>query len=384
MPYYIKDKKQGEEIIRSNVCAVCGRRLYIYIEPEGRKLYVGCGGGHSAIAKEYHPSRMAEQGLDALTIKARSEEMTENYGEETTKQLVASGIPLSGLITKEQATEILTTVWKGAPEIEVYKAAMLCQDFGLHPLMNHIYLIKYDRYSKTGERKKIGEDWITVLGIGATRLLMSRQGTFSYIDDTPRIMSEEEQIRIFGKVDTNHIVAITKLETKDGLKANGYGKYPKTGGYLMGEDKGNSRENMAFIRSERSAFGRLFPDAKMPSPDIEVVDEKYVPKGAVAVEEGKIVEVEGRVLAPEEASLYAEEEAEEETLDETQVTKEEAQAVTSALEEAGIGIKDFGQWCNTAPNNWGVEKITLLKKWQHDAALEWISGVLHGGPAKAD
>jgi len=205
--------------------------------------------------------------------------------------LVAKGMPLSGLITKEQATTILTTIWPGAPELEVYKAAMLCQDYGLHPLMRHVYLIKYDRYERQpdGSRRKAGENWTTVLGIGATRLMMARQGTFSYIDDTPRIMSEQEQMRIFGKVDPANIVAITKLRTRDGLEANGYGKYPRDG-KPMGTDKGNSIENMAFIRSERAAFGRLFPDARLPK-DVDVVDEQYMetPSGTVETRTGEIV-----------------------------------------------------------------------------------------------
>lgn len=213
----------------------------------------------------------------------------------TSQALVAKGLPLSGIINRQQATAILNTIWKGAPELEVYKAAMLCQDYGLHPLMKHVYLIKYDRYKKQkdGSKLKVGEDWATVLGIGATRLITARQGTFSYVDDTPRIMSEAEQIKIFGKVDTANIVAITKLRTKDGLEASGYGKYPKAGGYLIGEDKGNSRENLAFIRSERNAFGRLFPDAALPK-DVDVVDEQYMetPSGKVAVATGEIVEGE--------------------------------------------------------------------------------------------
>ena len=71
--------------------------------------------------------------------------------------LQEKGLPLSGVVNFNQAKAIIASVWKGAPEIEQYKAAMLCQDFGLHPLMNHVYLIKYNRYEGRGpDRRKVG------------------------------------------------------------------------------------------------------------------------------------------------------------------------------------------------------------------------------------
>ena len=204
------------------------------------------------------------------------------------RELALKGIPLTGLLSQEQATTVLRTIWKGAPDEEVYKAARLCQDFGLHPLMKHVYLIEYK-----GQK---GSTWTTVLGIGATRLMMSRQGTFSYTDDTPRVMSEEEQKRIFGKVDTTNVMAITKLRTKDGLEAQGYGRYPKAD-KPMGVEKGNSVENMAFIRSERNAFGRLYPDVRMPT-GVDVVDEQYM--SAVQVE--RVDTETGEILNEQSAS----------------------------------------------------------------------------------
>ncbi len=211
-----------------------------------------------------------------------------------TNALIAQGIPMTGIITKDQATIILQTIWKNAPEIEVYKAAMLCQDFGLHPLMKHVYLIPYNK-------GKQNETWSTVLGISATRLIMSRLGSFGYVDDTPRIMSEEEQNRVFGEIDKTNVVAITRLRTKDGMQASGYGKYPKDA-RLIGEDKGNSHANMAFIRSERNAFSRLFPDANMPKSDIPVVDEEFLetPSGLVNEATGEIKEVPSEELAEAE------------------------------------------------------------------------------------
>ena len=284
--YFPEDqsKENLSKIRRESVCAECGRQLSEYLDRKAHKVYIACSGQiHEGITREYKPP------VEDYQSKIRREHEMVEEGVTTAKEtnaLVAQGIPMTGIITKDQATAILQTVWKDAPPLEVYKAAMLCQDFGLHPLMKHVYLIPYNK-------GKPNATWATVLGIGATRLIMSRLGSFGYTDDTPRIMSEEEQVRIFGKVDNQNIVAITKLRTKDGLTANGYGKYPKTGGSMIGEDKGNSRENQAFIRSERNAFGRLFPDANMPKAEIEVVDEQYLPTPSGLVETATGVKEEG-------------------------------------------------------------------------------------------
>ena len=291
--YYPEDqsKENLDKVRRESVCVECGRRLTIYLDIESHRRFVACPGRvHEGITREYKPPVEDYESNIRREMKLAEEEVMTT---KETNALVAQGIPMTGLITKDQATAILQTVWKDAPEIEVYKAAMLCQDFGLHPLMKHVYLIPYNE-------GKPNETWATVLGIGATRLIMSRLGSFGYTDDTPRIMSEEEQVRIFGKMDSQNIVAITKLKTKDGLEASGYGKYPKTGGTIIGENKGNSRENLAFIRSERNAFGRLFPDANMPKATIDVVDEKYMetPSGLVEVATGEITGVGDKKTPP--------------------------------------------------------------------------------------
>jgi hypothetical protein len=85
------------------------------------------------------------------------------------------------------------------------------------------------------------------------------------------------------------------------MQASGYGKYPKDA-RLIGEDKGNSHANMAFIRSERNAFSRLFPDANMPKSDIPVVDEEFLetPSGLVNEATGEIKEVPSEELAEAE------------------------------------------------------------------------------------
>ena len=279
--YYLPEglsQKELKDLRLRNICAECGDTLAFWRDKLGEPEFLACHrhriNKHEGIARQFTPP-------DERETLARRETDMESVAQH--RELAVKGVPLTGLLTQEQATKILKTIWKGAPETEVYKAALICKDFGLHPLMKHVYLLKY-------KLKDGSESWVTVLGIGATRLMMSRQGSFSYTDDTPRIMSEAEQIRIFGKVDAANVVAITKLRTKDGLEAQGYGRYPSNGS-PMGIDKGNSVENMAFIRAERNAFGRLFPDAKLPS--VEVVDEQYMPPvqaDRVDTETGEIVD----------------------------------------------------------------------------------------------
>ena len=314
MPYLVKDRGHGEEIIRKNVCSICGRRLYLFTDGkyDGQK-WVACNEGHSSIER-VHKGTPKEIEL-ARSLELANEVITP----QETNALVSQGIPMTGIITQDQATQILNTVWKGAPEIEVYKAAMLCQDFGLHPLMKHVYLIPFNK-------GKQDESWSVVLGIGATRLIMSRLGSFGYTDDTPRMMSEDEQMKIFGKVDKDNIVAITRLRTRDGLEANGYGKWP-TAKNVLGSDKGNTKENMAFIRSERNAFSRLFPDANTPKASIEVVDERYMPtpSGIVDTETGELQE-------PQEPQEPIDAEFEEITPEQEEPKPEKAPEKTGGIE----------------------------------------------------
>ncbi|MBA7588977.1 hypothetical protein ES708_31048 [subsurface metagenome] len=197
-------------------------------------------------------------------------------------------------LTQKGATEVLETIWPDAPEVEVFKAAMVCHQYGLNPLMHHLFLIPFKRRR---QGKVVGEDWVTVLGIKATRLIAHRHGDFSYLDDTPRVMTEEEQKRIYGYIDKNNIMAITKLKDSKGNEASGYGAWP-LGEEPYGAEKGNTRANMAFIRSERNALDRLF-SGEMPQ-GIQVVDEEYMAGGSI---EGEVLTGDEKSGKPAEAGL---------------------------------------------------------------------------------
>ena len=167
-------------------------------------------------------------------------------------------------ITKEQAAYLLHSIWPKAPETEVIKAAILCKQYGLNPLMRQIYLIEF------------GKDWAIVIGIRATRqiaqqALKKRDIRYSYFDG-PRVMSEEEQKKIRGKVETAKILAVTYLKDNYGNIYPGYGFWPADK-VPYGSDKGNDALNMAFIRSERNALDKLAPGEL---PDIETADDTYI------------------------------------------------------------------------------------------------------------
>lgn len=259
MPHYSDDIEELKRIRRTSVCTVCGRQLYIFFGVKTKQKFIACPiPRHEGISREYKPQRE-----DNESDLRRSVELEEKIGHKGTKALAT--IPKHGQLTQPEAMHILQLVYPKAPPDEIVRCAILCRDFGLHPLMKEVYLIPF--------KDKDGKDnYVTVLGINATRKLMAQRGTYSYCDDTPRLMTEVEQKRIFGEVDSENIVAITRLRTKDGLEAPGYGRWPKDK-TPYGTDKGNTKANMAFIRSERNAFGRLSPDA-LPE-GVEVIDEAY-------------------------------------------------------------------------------------------------------------
>ncbi len=284
MTYYPEDQSQAnlEKIINSNVCAECGGRLYIYYDMQSKTRYIACNQQHQqGIAKEYRPS-----SSDYENIIKGAVELEREKGLTNTNQALAN-IPTRGQLTEAQAQKILKLVYPEAPNDEILRCAMLCHDFGLHPLMKEIYLIPFE--NKRTKRT----DWATVLSINATRKMVAFNCRYSYIDDTPRIMLEAEQKRIFGKVFTDRIAAITKLRTNTGDYAQGYGFWPKSA-TPYGTDKGNTQFNMAFIRSERNAFSRL-PTSVLPA-GVDVIDDKYVDVPSI----GRVVKDTGEIIAEPE------------------------------------------------------------------------------------
>jgi len=370
MPYYPEDQseKNLRKIRLNNLCAVCGGNLYVYLDRETKQEYIGCSiPGHNGITRKYKP-----QGEDYNSDIRRLVEMENRVGAEATRAL--QKMPTHGQLTQPQAEHILSLVYPGAPKDEIIRCAILCRDFGLHPLMKEVYLIPFK--DKDGKA-----NYATVLGINATRKLMAQRGTYSYIDDTPRLMTEDEQKRIFGEVDSKNIVAITKLRTKDGLEAPGYGRWPREK-EPYGTDKGNTKANMAFIRSERNAFSRLSPDA-LPE-GIEVIDEAYVEVpdvGKVDTESGEVVEEkvaeEVKPEAKPKSKAKTEKVAEEQPellvepaeKDETPITIEQLTHITQMMKDAGMDLAAIGKYCNV-DKGWNIRKLGDLVNWQYQELVE--------------
>jgi hypothetical protein len=176
------------------------------------------------------------------------------------------------VISEKQAAalDILRTSYPTAPEVEIKAAAIICATYDGDPLMGDIFLIPYkDKEGKV--------TWSRVCSIKFKRKLGQRVSPFTYLDDTPRMMSEAEGQKIYGKRWTffskGKIVAITKLrDLATGKTSQGIGAWPENAG-VIGAIKGNTPENMAFIRSESQAIERLNITAV---PQMDVIDERFV------------------------------------------------------------------------------------------------------------
>lgn len=266
--------KSTNLILRDYLCSECGGLLVEYWN--GKKLQIGCGKSHS-----HKGFRRADYKLEVLLVR-RGEAISKGLPTDEIDALIQdyqikkqevgmiTGTSLGRYegqtnLSEKEAAHILETCWPNAPKQEVMKAALLCKSYGLNPLMKHIFLIPF-------KTKGGGTDWATVMGIKATRLLASRRKSFTYTDG-PRVMTEEEQKTIFGKIDFDRTWAICVVGDLAGNRAPGYGFWP-VNSEPYGTDKGNSSVNMAFIRAERNALDRLLPGEM---PDVEVIDERYQP-----------------------------------------------------------------------------------------------------------
>ena len=356
MAYYLNsdDRALLDKLLHTNQCKECGGKLEALYNLKKHLPYLQCKDypEHEGIIKEYHEPR-------ELNIPTKRREMEEKYGEKTAAVLEQRRLPTSGALTKSQAMDILKLVYPEVPDNQIIRTAILCKDFGLHPLLKEIYIIPF-------ETKK-GKLWTTVLGINATRKMMARYGSFSYADNTPRVMTEEEQKTIFGEVQTDRIVAITKLRTKGGLEAQGYGHYLLKD-MPYGIDKGNTKANMAFIRSERQAFSRLFPDT-IPQ-DVEVIDEAYI--DVPNVEESIVTEPESSLEIPPEPPESTPAEKSNAALKRDPATIKTIEQLARALkEDFGLSYKE--QYAALNIKSWSDLAITPAEAYQQIAAVRSTS-----------
>ncbi len=376
MHYYPQDSSSAnlKKLISQNCCSVCGREVRAFMDEE-KKVYIACSGGiHEGIAREYKPP------IEDYRSNIRKEvELEEKHGRETA--LALSGVPKQGQLTEKQAMTILKLQYPGVPNNDIVKTAIFCRDFGLHPLANEVYLIPFKKKWKDAQNKWHEEErHVMVVGIPASRKMAhALKGDFSFLDDTPRAATEEEIIKQYGKDSEearDNIISVTKLEGVGGNKAIGFGLYPKSES-PYGMDKGNTRRNMANIRSERQGMDRL---PGKPLPRYEVVDTAYVEGvGEVDKKTGEIKEqVEGKPVEGEFREVAEEEETElppepepkpepepEGEKDETLVTASQVKQLKELMSSAGKDLAALGQYCN-AKKLWKIRDLKNLKKWQFD------------------
>jgi hypothetical protein len=243
------------KIAKTHKCQTCSANLSVaWGGSFGIQDYiVRCtnNAGHKTFTRPYQPTNFE------IIEKKEMETMTQNS--------TAVGRPRVTTMTKNRATEIVNSLWGDAPNIEKAKAIMVCMDYGANPLMKHIFLIPF-------KKPDGGKSWEMVFGIKFKRLLAYRVKPFSYADDTPRLMTEDEQKRIYGEVSRAFITAITILVDEKGNRYPGYGRWP-VDREPKGTDKGNSKANMAMIRSESQALEKMAP-GQLPD-DVGVVDTEF-------------------------------------------------------------------------------------------------------------
>ena len=286
--------------------------------------------------------------------------MEQNIGVEQSRRLAKYEGVVS--LTQADAKDILQTCWPEAPLSEVTKAAMLCAQYSLNPLMQHVFLVPFFN-KKTGKN-----DWVRVMGIKAKRLLASRRGRYSYVDDTPRLMSEEEEVKVFGEADPRFMRAVTILKDKDGNIARGYGHWPKATS-VYGEDKGNTKANMAFIRSEGAALDRLFP-GEMPQ-GVDVVSEDFLPKVTDVAPGGEEAAGEEKAIEAEIVQKTGESKAEVPPAIEKKAT---GKAASEAPTESEAQRVDFLQWV--------LQNKPELKN--EKTIREWLANVVKIEPGLID
>ena len=267
-------------------CAECGARLSVaWGGSHGYNSYIlRCVDNieHTGIRRdmELRPDQVPGFNLFEAS-KWRRKKMEQKHGQETMKAVAK--YQTSALITRDAAREIVETLWKGAPATEKTKAIILCATYNLNPLMNHVFMLPFNR-------KDGGKDYAVVIGIEATRLLAHRRHNFTYLDLTPRRATKDELEKILGDaVDPKKLYFITKIKDLDtGAECYGLGSWE---GPVYGADKGNSPANMGCIHSERQALKRQYP-ADLPT-NVDVVDERFVEGSYRKVDEGtgEIVEV---------------------------------------------------------------------------------------------
>ena len=281
----------------------------------------------------------------------RRRQLDNQIGQENTNKLMKYQGRIT--LTEPEVKDIIATIWpravKEAPDV-VKRAILICLQYRLNPLMKQLHLLPFKDKEESKKQRRDVYSWAIARGIQADRLLARRQGPFSYIDNTPRKMTDEEQKQIFGKVDKDSFHAIVKLrDPSTGAESTGYGAWSHNSD-VYGKEKGNTMENMAFIHAERQALDRLHP-GDMPE-DVMVVDERFLNLDKAAQLPPSTTKV---IDVPKVEKVT------EKTTEEPPPEEEKRDSAEPPPEEI-----------NTDMKVWLAETLKAIK-WSEETAKSWIS-----------
>ena len=262
---------EGKRLEETQRCAVCGGRVTLAwggsLGVEGWVVRCARNLSHRGLTR---PAEPFELFAGMRIPKGRWSELTEKYGPEVTTALRRyDGV---ATLPEEEIRHIYDLFWPQAPDEARARATIVCFQYGLNPLLKHIALIPFEKKDPAGH--VIDVTWEVVQEISSNRIIARRRHRFSYLDQSPRIMTEQEEVKDHGQVDASRVWAITLLRDQDtGEECTGVGWYPSDK-KPFGTDKGNSRLNQAKIRSERNALDRQYP-AELPQ-GIRVTDQSEI------------------------------------------------------------------------------------------------------------
>ena len=302
-----KDReKEIEKIAGGCVCAMCGSGLRAPWDPTTGQIELRCSrdkshAGHvwpdreldrlygmrESLVAAGKDTTIIDRELQHLLAGRNSKKGAKQMNESTALQEYREA---GYSITEERALAVIgaTKAFRDAPPLVRQEAAAVCSEYGLFPGI-HVYLVEY-KGSK-------GSSWAVTLGIDADRMSVVHLGP--QFMDGPRMMTEEEERSIYGDIDKASWRSIVRIRSaKTGAEVVGYGVWKKAE-TPFGADKGNSGQNMSFIRGERQALRKL---GGRKLPNLQIVDDQYVEMNGVVAEkatgeiiEGEAVEVNGTV-----------------------------------------------------------------------------------------
>lgn len=253
-------------------CARCHRQMGVRLE--GGQPVVRCQTDptHEGYRKLRSLTRLAKEGayipwvsehMERRKETAMIEELQEHgLAAEESRALAIYGerVPIS----QAAATRIIDLFYPNAPLSAKAEAAILAAQYNLNPLPSRreMYIVGFK------------DESAVVLGIASHRILARRKALWSYVDipDCPtspfRPMGRDE-IEAIGEDYDGKVWATVTLDVGN-KRYSGIGNYSRTG-RLIGEDKGNTRWDMACKRAEAKALSRIVPPEELPAPVIEGV-----------------------------------------------------------------------------------------------------------------